>query len=119
MLSKALLTLAAAMIALLAAPPFGSATHNLKPLPHTVGYPQRPTNSPDKKKNPASPWTPLTNQLNLFDGIANPILLMDGSVLVQDAGFPDWWKLTPDRNGSYVNGTWTEVASLPTGYSPQ
>ena len=54
----------------------------------------------------------------LVDGAANPILLTDGSVLVQDAGFPDWWKLTPDQNGSYVNGTWAEVASLPTGYSP-
>jgi hypothetical protein len=46
------------------------------------------------------------------------MLLTDGSVLVQDAAFPDWWKLTPDQYGSYVNGTWTQVASLPSGYSP-
>jgi hypothetical protein len=43
---------------------------------------------------------------------------MDGSVLIQDTGFPDWWKLTPDQNGSYVNGTWTQIASLPATYSP-
>jgi hypothetical protein len=39
-------------------------------------------------------------------------------VLVQDAGFPDWWKLTPDKSGSYINGTWTQIASLPDTYSP-
>ena len=30
----------------------------------------------------------------------------------------DWWKLTPDNTGSYVNGTWTKLPSLPSGYSP-
>ena len=30
----------------------------------------------------------------------------------------DWWKLTPDNTGSYVNGTWTKLASLPAGYVP-
>ena len=27
-------------------------------------------------------------------------------------GYIDWWKLTPDINGSYVNGTWSKLASL-------
>ncbi len=30
----------------------------------------------------------------------------------------DWWKLTPDINGSYINGTWTQVASLASDYDP-
>jgi len=30
----------------------------------------------------------------------------------------DWWKLTPDINGSYVNGTWSKLASLQAGYIP-
>jgi hypothetical protein len=61
----------------------------------------------------------LTHQPDfLLDGASSPILLTDGTVLVQDAGFPDWWKLTPDERGSYVNGTWTQVASLPADYSP-
>jgi hypothetical protein len=73
--------------------------------------------------SPASPWTPLTNQPTFLDPIncaaaANPILLTDGTVLVQDGGCQDWWKLTPDKNGSYVNGTWNQIASLPAGYSP-
>jgi len=93
---------------------------NLKPLPHPIGHPQsRPLAEASAGSSTASPWTPLVNQPNfLVDGAANPILLTDGSVLVQDAGFPDWWKLTPDESGSYVNGTWAPVASLPAGYSP-
>jgi hypothetical protein len=30
----------------------------------------------------------------------------------------DWWKLTPDVNGSYLNGTWSQLATLPSGYVP-
>ncbi len=30
----------------------------------------------------------------------------------------DWWKLTPDINGSYVHGTWSQLATLPSGYEP-
>ena len=29
-----------------------------------------------------------------------------------------WWALTPDINGSYQNGTWSELALLPSGYGP-
>lgn len=96
----------------------------LTPTPHPVGQPQQSFQAfsfavTADAATSSSPWTPLTNQPNfLLDGASNPILLTDGSVLVQDAGFPDWWKLTPDQNGSYVNGTWTQVASLPATYSP-
>ena len=30
----------------------------------------------------------------------------------------DWWALTPDINGSYQDGTWSQLASLPSGYAP-
>lgn len=33
-------------------------------------------------------------------------------------GNGDIWRLTPDINGSYVNGTWSQLASLPDGYTP-
>ena len=74
----------------------------------------------------ASPWQPLKNQppftLNScnggFPGAANPLLLTDGTVIVQDAGCQDWWRLTPDNTGSYADGTWTQIASLPPGYAP-
>ena len=49
-------------------------------------------------------------------GAAAPLLLTDGGVLVQDAGVGEdarIFKLTPDRTGSYVNGTWSELAPKP------
>jgi len=52
------------------------------------------------------------------DGVQLTFQMTDGTVLGQGYGDSDWWKLTPDINGSYVNGTWTQVASLPSGYSP-
>jgi hypothetical protein len=113
-----------ALISLLAGPQFAGA-QRLKPIPHPVGQPQATRPAQPQAQASASgsagtsSWTPLTNQPTfLVDGAANPILLTDGTVLVQDAGFPDWWRLTPDQNGSYINGTWTQVASLPPGYSP-
>ena len=61
--------------------------------------------------------TPLTNQLP--DGIAFTLLLTDGTVMAQDGIYLNmWWKLTPDINGSYLNGTWSQLASLPVSYSP-
>ena len=71
---------------------------------------------------PGSPWQLLTNQPPVLDptdcGPGNPILLTDGTVMLADNGCQDWWKLTPDEFGSYVNGTWTQLASLPADYSP-
>ncbi len=53
------------------------------------------------------------------DGAQLTFLLTDGTVLAQGDGDSDWWKLMPDNTGSYQNGTWTQVASLPAGYSPE
>jgi hypothetical protein len=66
---------------------------------------------------PAAPsfggtWTPVTAAPNSAS-LSNPLLLTDGTVLVHDSNTPNWYKLTPDSTGSYVNGTWSEVASLP------
>src|SRR5580700_7283895 len=52
------------------------------------------------------------------DGAGIAFLLTDGTVIVQGNGESDWAKLTPDNKGSYVNGTWTQIASLPSGYVP-
>lgn len=60
--------------------------------------------------------TNLKNQAP--DGVVVAMLLTDGRVLAQGGGQSDWWTLTPDNTGSYVNGTWKQVASLPPGYSP-
>jgi hypothetical protein len=96
----------------------------LKPIP-----PRGPRFSADAivaTPSTASPWQALNNQPPFttnacnggIPGAGNPLLLTDGSVIVQDAGCPDWWRLTPDSSGSYANGTWTQISSLPSGYSP-
>jgi hypothetical protein len=63
-------------------------------------------------------WIPLTNQPHFSCGTM--LLLTDGRVLCQDAGGPfsangtgHWNTLTPDKHGSYINGTWNEVADGP------
>jgi hypothetical protein len=52
------------------------------------------------------------------DGAILTFQLTDGTVMAQGGADSDWWKLTPDNTGSYVNGTWTKLASLPAGYVP-
>src|SRR2546428_4093957 len=70
-------------------------------------------------------WQPLTRQPTFNPGAM--LLLTDGTVLVHSepnsttttsTDYSSWYKLTPDADGSYVNGTWTQVASLPAGYAP-
>lgn len=84
-------------------------------------------------------WSPLVNRadFNLYGTNSTPsagaglaLLLTDGTVLVQNAysnnvlvptpsnpailnSYPDIFRLTPDAFGSYVNGTWSRMASLP------
>ena len=72
-------------------------------------------------------WTPLNNKAPVSMGAM--LLLTDGRVLVHEepncsgtgcvgTSYSNWYTLTPDVTGSYVNGTWTEVAALPSGYDP-
>jgi len=35
-----------------------------------------------------------------------------------NTGSSNWWRYAPDRYGSYLNGTWSRLAPLPTGYAP-
>ena len=94
----------------------------LKPLPPKKSLIHAAAVSANSLAASSSPWQMLTNQPPVLDpvdcGPGNPVLLTDGTVLLQDAGCQDWWKLTPDQFGSYVNGTWSQVASTPAGYSP-
>ena len=52
------------------------------------------------------------------NGALVEFLLTDGTVMVQSYSENTWYKLTPDNTGSYVNGTWSQLASLPSGYQP-
>ena len=61
-------------------------------------------------------WTVLTNQPTFDTDTA--LLLTDGTVIVHEYSTPNWWRLTPDITGSYVNGTWSQIASMPSNYGP-
>ena len=64
----------------------------------------------------AQTWTPLLHQPPFAAG--NPLLLTDGTVIAHDTCAPNWWRLTPDSQGSYVNGTWSPIAGMDPGYGP-
>ena len=68
----------------------------------------------------AGSWS---NLMNVPPGgpynFGNPLLLTDGTVIVHRTDTPDWYKLTPNSAGSYVNGTWTKIASMQPGYGPK
>ena len=52
-------------------------------------------------------------------GMAMEWLLTDGSVLAQSgANWSNWYRYVPDAKGSYSDGTWTQVASVQSGYGP-
>lgn len=53
-------------------------------------------------------WVKLTNNPG-FDA-STKLLLTDGTVMCQEEGGLNWKKLTPDTYGSYINGTWTDLA---------
>lgn len=52
--------------------------------------------------------------------VGTALLLTDGNIMVQQNKTSNWWKLTPDINGFYRFGKWTQLASFPSamGYAP-
>jgi len=72
----------------------------------------------------ADPWTPLKNPPP-FKTPGTMLLESNGTVLVHDepdtnklAATNAWYKLTPDSKGSYIDGTWSKIASMPDSYAP-
>src|SRR5262245_52296731 len=62
----------------------------------------------------AGTWTALVRQAPA--GVNLMLLLPDGTVMcARNNGSTignGWFRLTPDNHGSYVNGTWTTLASM-------
>jgi hypothetical protein len=71
--------------------------------------------APGETPQPGS-WTSLNNSPGV--ALQNPLLMTDGSVIAMRACTGNWYKLTPDNTGSYINGTWTQIATMPSGYGP-
>jgi hypothetical protein len=67
----------------------------------------------------AQKWQALNHPVNFQAGAL--ALLTDGTVLIheeQDPNPQNWFKLTPDINGSYVNGTVKAIAKTSAAYGP-
>ena len=108
---------------------FGQTRSKVYP-PHAAGTTPPPVHTTHIRDaqpgvNPAGPtWTKATHTPPASVGAM--LLLTDGRVLVHSepncsgctGNYSNWYTLTPDNTGSYVNGTWTQVASTPSGYAP-
>ncbi len=90
----------------------GLLRHMQSGLPLVGSQPEPPT-PPAGSPWQSGPKPPGSPQLS------NPLLLTDGTVIAHVSCSGVWWKLTPDNTGSYVNGTWSQIASLQSGYTPR
>jgi hypothetical protein len=120
-------------IALLALTAWSGIAKSQEPFtPNAAGVAPRPvitTNAAVPGEIPASAafWTKATTAPAV--SVGTMLLLTDGRVLVHEepncggagcvgSDYSAWFTLTPDKTGSYINGTWKKVASLPSGYGP-
>ncbi len=55
-------------------------------------------------------WQSLSHQPGF--NTSTMILLTDGRIMVQEEATPHWHALTPDGAGSYLNGTWSNLADM-------
>jgi len=112
---------ALAFAALLAPLQATAHTHAIPPLgkPPHVG----PVLPPYRVKDPTTSgtWTDLVNPFpgkNAAGGPDTSLLMTDGTVIMHLFCSAHWYRLTPDKTGNYVNGTWKQIADLPAGYFP-
>jgi hypothetical protein len=94
------------------------------PFPGTELTPNNPPQLPQRPASQQLPGAGGTWQLSATrapssGGLVSPLLLTDGTVILQQVNSSNWYKLTPDAFGNYVNGTWSQIASLPSGYAPR
>ncbi|MEP6691582.1 MAG: hypothetical protein ABJD07_10520 [Gemmatimonadaceae bacterium] len=58
----------------------------------------------------AGTWSALTHQPTF--NTSTMFLLTDGRIMVNEEATTHWHALAPDDSGSYVNGTWSELADM-------
>ena len=91
----------------------------LPPRPHLDPVsPAAPGSSPRPSgAKGSSPWSALANPPPFTPEAM--LVTTNGTVMVQQYQTGNWWRLTPSKSGSYVEGTWSHMGSLPTGYAPE
>ena len=95
-------------------PEYTYASRPTVPTGHVGPY-LAPFRAPASSK--AGTWTPLVNR---FPGSMpdTALLMNDGTVMMHDGCTPDWYRLYPDSNGSYVTGGWSGKRSMQSDYAP-
>jgi len=71
-----------------------------------------------RKPTISGTWADVVAPLPFTHGPWAPQQLTDGTVVIQDFCTSNWYKLTPDNKGNYVNGSWSAIAAMPKGYQP-
>jgi hypothetical protein len=85
------------------------------------------TGAPSTFSPEGAPVGAWSNLANVESGgpynFGNPLVLTDGTVIVHRTDNASWYKLTPRNDGSYIFGTWSQIASMPviggTQYAPK
>lgn len=105
-----------------AGPSSGKATaEHLLRFRHTPNHPpphRHNVTGADRARARAGGWTPVASVAPWTNGADTELLMTNGSVIVHDYCTSNWYTLTPDQSGNYVNGTWTKTASMPSNYAP-
>ena len=60
-----------------------------------------------------STWQRVTAIPSQYPKAANPLLMIDGTVIVHVDSTAQWLRLTPDINGNYETGKWSTAGKMP------
>jgi hypothetical protein len=78
----------------------------------------------EKRIVPTGTWNPVTAPLGstpggtAIDSSGTMLMLSDGTAMVQGGGSQTsnaWYRLTPDKFGSYINGSWSTLTPMNVG----
>ena len=111
-MGASLLTISAALVVCGSANASHFGLHPRGPIGH-VGPVEKPFQTPA-----GGTWTNLKKAFPGSTGPDTSLLMTDGTVLMHSWCTSKWYRLTPDKKANYVNGTWTQAGSLPSGYFP-
>ena len=118
MISKRLLKTSACSLALIAASALSTSAMAHHFTLHPLGPLMRPGHVEAPFQTPAGgTWTDIKAAFPGPTGPDTSLLMTDGTVLMHSWCSVTWWRLTPDKKGNYVNGTWSQAASL-SNYRP-
>jgi hypothetical protein len=99
--------------------PYHAGSPAPKPIPFVIQPYRAPYIAPKKAKSGI--WADVNNSPFTGEGGWGPLQLTDGTVIIKHAftgSAGTWYKLTPDKKGNYTTGTWSQIANMPSGYSP-